>query len=170
MIRCLIAAMAVMLAAPAMAQPSQMYLDLRAMAFEASPQDIGLTTDEPYGLIVDWNVGAGVVTIVSFATGDASLYLDTGGGVIGGFAHERVRQAAQNAVHEGSGLTGLEPASRPPSLPMQEGEVTFTVLRPEGAWTMRAREDDLENPSHPAYQAWVAIHAVISELRRVAGP
>lgn len=164
-----LAALAILLASPAIAQPSDVYLGLRSMAFEASAEDIGLTNESPYGLIVDWHVGSGVATIVTYATGDASLYLETGGGIIGGYAHERVREAALNAVREGGGLTGLEPASGAPGLPTQEGQVTITVLRPEGAWTLRVREDDLWDAGHPAHAVWMSTQAVITELRQVAG-
>lgn len=169
MIRHALAALAVLFTAPAAAQPSPVYLDLRSMAFEASAQDIGLTTESPYGLIVDWHVGSGVATIVAYATGDASLYLETGGGIIGGFAHERVREAAMAAVREGGDLTGLEPSTGAPGLPTQEGQVAITVLRPEGAWTLLVREEDLWNPGHPAHQVWMSTQAVITELRQIAG-
>ena len=170
MIKHALAALAVLLGSPALAQPSDVYLGLRSMAFEASAEEMGLATEPAYGLIVDWHVGSGVATVVSYATGDASLYLESGGGIIGGHAHEAVREAAVSAVRDGSAVVGLQPLTGQPALPTHEGQVTFTVLRPDGAWTLRVTEDDLMNPDHPAFQVWMSTQAVISALRQVSGP
>ncbi len=43
-----------------------------------------------YGLVMDWNMGDAIVTVISFKTGDASVYLTTGQAFIGGYAHETV--------------------------------------------------------------------------------
>jgi hypothetical protein len=40
----------------------------------------------------------GSYTVVAFADGSASIYLSTGGGHIGGVAHENVRKAAKALV------------------------------------------------------------------------
>lgn len=140
------------------------------MAFEATAEELGLATAEPYGLIVDWHVGSGVATVVSYGTGDASLYLESGGGIIGGHAHEPVRQAAIRAVRFGGALSGLQPVTGEPSLPTREGQINFTVLRPDGAWTLRVTEDDLMNRAHPAFQVWSSTQAVITALRQISGP
>jgi hypothetical protein len=61
---------------------------LRNMAFTATPEQLGLSLPADktvvYGVIMDWEMGGATATTVSYQTGDASLYLSSGGGVIGG--------------------------------------------------------------------------------------
>src|ERR1044072_5497440 len=64
------------------------YEDLRNMAFGATQEQIGVNIPanetKIYGVIMDWDVGEGIATVVAFQSGDASVYLSSGGGVIGG--------------------------------------------------------------------------------------
>ena len=73
------------------------YNDLRNLAFNATEEQIGVQfpADQTkiYGVIMDWDLGEGTATLVAFLSGDASLYLSSGGGVIGGGGHENVKQA-----------------------------------------------------------------------------
>jgi len=52
------------------------YVGLRKMAFDMSFQQLGLTLTDSniYGVILDWDIGDGIVTLVAYKTGDASLY------------------------------------------------------------------------------------------------
>jgi hypothetical protein len=58
---------------------------LRKQAFSVTPEQLGLSlpTDKTvvYGVIMDWEMGGATATTVSYQTGDASLYLSSGGGV-----------------------------------------------------------------------------------------
>jgi len=47
---------------------------------------------------MDWDLGDGIATFISFSTGDASMYLSSGGGLIGGGHHENVSVAAKTFV------------------------------------------------------------------------
>lgn len=53
-----------------------------------------------FGVIMDTTFASGTVTLVALADGTASLYASTGGGVIGGGAHERVAVAAPAASQD----------------------------------------------------------------------
>src|SRR2546430_10376917 len=43
----------------------------------------------PRCVLMDWNVGGSVATLVAFDDGTVSLYLSSGGGIIGAGAHAR---------------------------------------------------------------------------------
>jgi hypothetical protein len=45
-------------------------------------------------VVMDWNIGSGVATLVAFRDGTTSIYLSSGGGVIGAGAHESVTRVA----------------------------------------------------------------------------
>ncbi len=47
-----------------------------------------------YGVLLEFPVGDATATVVAMCDGNASLYTTSTFGVIGGFAHESVREAA----------------------------------------------------------------------------
>ena len=52
-------------------------------------------SDEVKCVVMDWNLGGETVaTLVAFADGTTSLYLTSGGGILGAGSHENVREAA----------------------------------------------------------------------------
>lgn len=77
------------------------YDGLRQMAFGVSTEQLGLTdlkSGDIYGVIMDWDLGKGIMSLITYKTGDASMYLSTGGGVIGGGQHENVNKASKQFV------------------------------------------------------------------------
>ena len=106
----------------------------------------------------------GVATLVAFATGDASLYFSTGGGVIGGVTHENVARAARHFVSTAQGYTdGMETVTVTP-LP-DPGEVRFYLLTPQGPLAAEADEEDLGKRRHELSPLFYAGQEVITELR-----
>jgi len=61
------------------------YLDLRSQALSTTPEQLQVkipsAQTKVIGMIVDWNLGGGSATFVSFSTGDASMYTSSGGGI-----------------------------------------------------------------------------------------
>ena len=77
--------------------------DLRGMAFSATPEQLQLSLPADktvvFGVIMDWGIDTATATVVSYQTGDASMYLSSGGGVIGGGQHQNVSSAAKQFVN-----------------------------------------------------------------------
>ena len=59
------------------------YQGLRDLAFKSSRAKLGLSPTsvptQPWGVIMDWGVTKGTVTVVAFSDGSASVYLSSGG-------------------------------------------------------------------------------------------
>ncbi len=53
------------------------------------------------GVVMDWNLGDGLATLVAIDDGSVSLYLDPGGGTIGAGVHPNVARAADAFRHAG---------------------------------------------------------------------
>src|SRR5438874_9737352 len=89
-------------ASPKQPDPAEVYRELRSHALGVGPEDDGVELpggeNQPYGVLMETGYPNGVATLVAFASGDASLYFSTGGGIIGGIGHEAVRVAAQHLV------------------------------------------------------------------------
>ena len=82
---------------------SNPYLTYRNLAFSVKPSDLqlNLQSDQTlvYGVIMDWDIGKTIVTVVAYNTGDASVYLKSGQMYIGGYAHKSIKDAAIDFVN-----------------------------------------------------------------------
>lgn len=107
------------------------------------------------------------VTIVAHNDGHASMYLGSGGGVIGGMSDRNVRDAAAAlcfaAGQQVSNMT-LQPTS---PAPPQHGEFVVSVLTPAGVCAARDNEKNVRSESHPLHAVYWCMHRLITHLRLV---
>lgn len=111
------------------------YLGLRNQALSFTPEMLGnvqtLGTHGVYGVLMEMACPEGVITLVTFVTGDASLYFGNGGGVIGGVGYDVVKKAAVDLNNKADQFvpscikTSFFPS---PSL----GQTIFYILTTEG--------------------------------------
>lgn len=123
-------------------------------------------SDEPYGLLMEMEISGSVVTLVCFATGDASLYYRTGGGMVGGIAHETVRKAAVELVGQArAALSRMIQAGGHP-LP-GPGKVRFYALTPKGVYTTETDRESLADPESPLGSLYYSGQEVVTRMRQV---
>lgn len=118
------------------------------------------------GALLETGYPKGVTTLVALADGTTSLYLSTGGGIIGGGTHDRVVGATQSflaAVEDH--LDQLSPD--PDSNVAAEGRVIIRALTFRGRYRAEAAEDDLGRGQHPLSPVFYAAHGVLTELRTI---
>lgn len=144
---------------------------LRNMAFSATPEQLGLSlpTDKTvvYGVIMDWEMGGATATTVSYQTGDASLYLSSGGGVIGGGQHQNVNSAAKQFVVLAQ--TFLDKATKTETTPLpKENVVKFYLLTNKGVYVGQEEMKNFENN----ISIWLGLfeegNNVLTELRKTS--
>src|SRR5262245_25828757 len=77
--------------------PEVAFANLRKEAFLTAPDSLPAGTGEgqPYGAVMEMGISESVVTLACFADGDAKIFYQSGGGMIGGIAHETTRNAAK---------------------------------------------------------------------------
>jgi hypothetical protein len=147
-----------------------LYQELRSQVLQASASELQIdlpAADAAWGILMETGYPEGTVTVVGIRDGNASLYFSTGGGIIGGEAHDNVRRAAGEAVrladfHRPS-------MSRATSYPAPAiGEVRFFILTDEGHFTAAALEEDLGHDHSDWSPLFHAVHEVIAELIKVA--
>jgi hypothetical protein len=119
-----------------------------------------------YGAIMDWALDRGLATVFGLEDGTGSLYLSSGGGVIGGGFHEPVREA----VH--AFILAFEPfvETMTPDVegePPPPGYTDLRALTLRGRLIARATTDDFGNGRHPMSKVFHAGQAVITALRQV---
>lgn len=148
-----------------------MYVDLRNMAFSATPEQMGLSlpTDKTvvYGVIMDWEMEGETATTVSYQTGDASLYLSSGGGVIGGGQHDNVNTAAKQFVSVAQEYLDKTTKTESTLLPARN-EVKFYLLTNKGIYVGQETMMNFENNSSPWLKLFEEGNRVLTELRMVS--
>jgi hypothetical protein len=152
--------------------PEVAFANLRRKAFETPAQRLGQAGDVPenqaFGWVMEMGLSSSVVTLVCFADGDASVYYQTGGGMIGGIAHESTRKAAKEFVASAAKvLPALSRVSGLPPLPEQD-KVRFSALTPRGVLTTEIGREALGGTQPDALSAlYYSGQQVVSEMREV---
>lgn len=145
------------------------YAGLRTLALSVKPEEVGASpTGGAYGVVMDLDIDGKTATVVSFGNGDASLYLSTGGGMIGGGGHPEVAQAAKAFVAHGQDQLGQLHKTDAFPLP-GPGEARFYVLTPQGVFTGADSEDALAAGGRPMSPLFAAGQDVLTALRRTGG-
>jgi hypothetical protein len=151
--------------------PDGVYSRLRHQALYAKRIDVGISppaADAPaWGALMETGYDAATVTLFALAGGTTSLYISTGGGVIGGEDHESVQQSNAAFIQEANRLLPhLEPCE---SFPVPEmGHTIFYVLTDAGILTCDALEDDLGEDHHVLSPLFYSGHEVIGQLRLIS--
>lgn len=144
------------------------YQDLRNLAFSATAEQIGvqIPADQTkiYGVIMDWDIGEGTATLVAFLSGDASLYLSSGGGVIGGSGHDNVNQAATAFVNKAEKYLNKTVKTENTTLPEKDG-VKFYFLTNKGKFVGQEQIQNFENNSSQWLELFEEGNKLITEIR-----
>mgnify|MGYP007022292310 FL=1 len=145
---------------------AETYLGLRRLALETPPP----IQEEPngntgvYGVLMELGVGSGIATLTSFSSGDASLYLSSGGGMLGGIGHAQVSNAAKIFVAEAAkALSQMQVASQFP-LPTT-GRVRFYVLTQSRKFTAEEKDQTLAENQSVFSDLFFAGQEVITQFR-----
>jgi len=146
------------------------YPGLRKLAMNVTPEQLQLQLENEndiYGIVMDWNRGHVIATVVALKTGDASLYLSTGQIFIGGYAHETVVNAAKQFVAEGEKY--LQKAKKTDNTePTKENKVDFYFLTKSGKYYIEDDLGNIENETSEFFELFMAGNKVITEYRMIS--
>ena len=150
--------------------PEVVYMSLRRKAIEIDPQTLGLPgelkEDEPYGLLMELGIPNSVVTLACFADGDARVYYKTGGGMVGGVAHESIRKASKDLVALAQRVLPRMTKTNTHPLPDQD-RVRFYALTPRGTFTTETDRRNLANPQNELASLFASGQEVVAQMRQV---
>lgn len=147
------------------------YVALRHQALNRSRVELGLTkpyeATKPWGVLMEITYDEASVTVFALSDGNASIYLSTGGGFIGGVGHEAVRHAAVAMVRVAGSLVPL--LSPTETFPLPDRGRTIFYLRTEaGVLTGSATEKELAQRRHALSPLFFAGQDVITQYRLVS--
>jgi hypothetical protein len=147
------------------------YVELRHQALHRSRVELGLPkpseATRPWGVLMETTYEEASVTVFAVSDGNASIYLSTGGGFIGGVGHEAVRRAAVNMVRVAGTLTSLLSPAETYPLP-DRGRTIFYVRTEAGVLTGGATEAELGQRRHALSELFFAGQDVITQFRLVS--
>jgi hypothetical protein len=149
--------------------PVAMSKKLRDQALSVTAQDLNLEPIEArphvWGALMELGYPGAVATLVAFADGSTSLYISTGGGMIGAGQDKEVREEGDRflAVAE-QHIADFEPAENE-TPPPQRGQVRFYVRTFQSTLTAQVEETLLMEGQHRLSPVFVAGHAVITQMR-----
>ena len=149
-------------------QKENPFNSLRQMALSVTPEQLRLeSSDETkvFGIVMDWDLGTGIATIVAYKTGDASMYLSSGGGVIGGGQHENVRQSVFTYVQLGQEFLSKSKKTESTPLPDKDS-VRFYLLTNKGTYYAQEEMKNIENESSDWLRLFEEANKVLTELRK----
>ena len=116
---------------------------------------------------MDWDIGEGTATLVSFTTGDASLYLSSGGGFIGGGGHDNVIKATNNFIKKSESYLDRASLTEATPLPDKNG-LTFYFLTNKGKFKATEQMENIESEKSQWLDLFTEANKLITEIRIVS--
>jgi hypothetical protein len=144
------------------------YTDQRNLALSITPFQLKLAIPDDntlvYSVIMDWNMGDAVVTLATYITGAASMYLSTGGGVTSGGKDPNVGEAAVEFVVAAQGHIDRAVPTNTTDIPA-EGCVRFYLLTNKGICAMQERVKHFDDSTSALLGLFQKGNEVIAEMR-----
>lgn len=145
------------------------FKEMRTAALSVTPEQLELSLPSErtivYGVVMDWEMNGNIATTVSFQTGDASVYMSTGGAILGGGHLLEIVPEAKRFVHLAQTFLGESKKAGTTPLPSTD-EVKFYLLTNNGIYVGEEQMRNLENGS----SHWIGLfdqgNNVISKLRK----
>lgn len=143
---------------------------LRQMVLTTPVQDLGFAADDDfptvYGVLTEWDLDGIKVTVMSMRDGTASLYTTSNFGIVGGQAHERVRQSALRYVKTAEQFAKAGKPVTEFAYP-KSGQVFYYLLTYDGVRLAIGDQAAIERGPGPTFPLFAAAQEVLSELRMI---
>jgi hypothetical protein len=147
------------------------YVDMRNMAFTVTSEQLGINQidkNEVYGIVSEMDMDGGSVTVVTYVTGDASIYLSSGGGFIGAGQHESVQKVVKEYVKNGQNYLEKATKVEKSELP-KSGMANFNFLTKNGIYSISQSLNGLESGKSEFSNLFAELNEVITEVRIKSG-
>jgi hypothetical protein len=136
-----------------------------------APAELGLKPTQEYprvcGVLMDWPIQMGTITVVSLSTGDASVYSTGTFGVLGGIGHEDIRDAARHLVKVGE--KHYDDATPTKDFPYPKaGRVRFYLVCYDGVRVIDEDLDSVRSGKDTSSDLYNAAQQVITVIRITA--
>lgn len=142
------------------APEKNMALELRNMILSLKPDGNAAT------IVMDVNVDGTVISVMSSAEGDASIYLSSGGAMIGGGQHANVRSRAISFANEAAKHKAeMQPVKDYPY--PEAGKVRFYLRVRDGVFVAEATRSELEAGTHALSHVYALGQEVFAQFKSI---
>ena len=129
------------------------YEGLKRLAYSADYNQLNLPDangkEVLYGVLMDWDYeGKAIITLVSFKTGDLSLYFSTGAMMLGAGEHSDANRASKEFVQKAETLLPRA-SSADTALTSEQGMLKFYLLTTKGKYTIKDKMENIYNNTSP---------------------
>lgn len=146
------------------------YADLRSQSLSVTPTQLKLNLESSittvYGIVMDYDMGPAIATVVAFQSGDASLYLSAGQIFIGGHARDNIRNAGLAFVKEAQSYLSIAKQTESTTLP-DTGCVKFYLLTNKGKYFHQEPVVSIKNASSIWTKLFYLGNDVITQYRMI---
>lgn len=145
------------------------YEGLKRLAYSTQYNQLNLPTagdnEILYGTIMDWDYeGKAIITLVSFKTGDVSLYFSTGAAIIGVGQHDNIKQAGKEFIQKAETL--LPSANNvDTALTSESGVVKFYLMTNKGKYTIKDKVANIYNHTSQLSNMFDDANKIITLIR-----
>ena len=147
------------------------YEGMRNMALNTVPgavlANVGKDDILVYSVLMDWDMGNDIVTLVVQVTGEANLYVKSGGGIIGAGRYMNISAAAQQLTGVAQGFLQMTNPVTTTALPPKNC-VQFFLLSNRGKFSATDEMKNIENRTSPLLPLFESANKVIGEMRKTA--
>ena len=152
--------------------PNVVYLEMRGQMFRLDPEKVGIkrANDQTnvWGVMTEFTVDDGYVTMVSLANGRTYMYFSSGSGILGAGDYSMVSIASAELVKTAERFVSqMQPATQHPF--PSPGHTRFYVMTYSGLYTSEVRESDMDGErSHPMFGLYAFTQNVITQIRLIS--
>jgi hypothetical protein len=143
---------------------TNIYQDFRTLAFGLGQNNL----PAPVKVIMEWELGNGMATMVCSSDGDASIYLSNGTTIIGGAKHQNVRTLALKFVENASPFFNDATQVKIFTLP-ESGKVNLYRIDGDDKRIISEKVDLLQSGESSYNDLFKAGNYVLTEMRHVHG-
>ncbi|WP_162623207.1 hypothetical protein [Confluentibacter sediminis] len=143
------------------------YAEMRKMAFSVTAEQLGLNTiekDKVYGIVSEMDMEGTTVTVVTFLTGDTSIYMSSGAIIIGAGQHESTKKVVTKFVENGQKYLDKATKTKKMDLP-KSGMTNFNFLTENGSYIISQSLSGLESGKSEFSNLFAELNKVITEVR-----
>jgi len=121
----------------------------------------------PRGVVMDWNMGNGLATLVAIDDGAVSLYLNPGGGIIGAGTHAGVVPVAEQFRSEATRQRQLFRPTETYAAPGADSIVFYLLTDSATLTTGPIASRELERSDHALFALNGAAQKLVAAVRQV---
>jgi len=152
--------------------PNVLYMEMRDQMFRLDPEKVGIRRSDQqqnvWGVMTEFTVDGGYVTMVSLANGRTYMYFSTGSGILGAGDYSMVSIASAELVKTAERFISQMSPTREHPFPSQ-GCTRFYLLTYSGLYTREVQESLLDGEhTNPMYGLYAFTQNVITQIRLIS--